>query len=226
SGTGGYVQDKPDGVGDRSVTFDPANPVTLNATLTSGGVAVVFTANEDGTVLIGKAGDRVVMEVSLSDDGQGAFRVILLDKLDHPQSGTEDNISLKFNFVATDSDGDAVNGSFTVSVDDDSPVGTGGSVSITVDEDDISSAYSAGTSPNDGNADGSDTEHLDDTVGNVAVARGSLAGLVNFGADGPGANGGFGFTANAAATLAALGLTSHGDALSFSVSGNVLTATA
>jgi len=226
SGTGGYVQDKPDGVGDRSVTFDPANPVTLNAPLTSGGVAVVFTANEDGTVLIGKAGDRVVMEVSLSDDGQGAFRVILLDKLDHPQSGTEDNISLKFNFVATDSDGDAVNGSFTVSVDDDSPVGTGGSVSITVDEDDISSAYSAGTSPNDGNADGSDTEHLDDTVGNVAVARGSLAGLVNFGADGPGANGGFGFTANAVATLAALGLTSHGDALGFSVSGNVLTATA
>ncbi|MDW6026682.1 DUF5801 repeats-in-toxin domain-containing protein, partial [Mesorhizobium sp. BAC0120] len=46
--------------------------------------------------------------------------------------------------------------------------------------------------------------------------------LVNFGADGPAAGGGFSFTADAAAAMAALGLQSKGGALSFAIVGNSL----
>ena len=82
--------------------------------------------NADGTVLTGSAGSgetqRDVIRISLSDEGTGQFRVVLLDQLDHAPGGNENDIGLRFNYTATDSDGDAVNGSFIVNVDDDVPV--------------------------------------------------------------------------------------------------------
>jgi T1SS-143 domain-containing protein len=128
---GTLVQDHPDGVGDRSVTFTNTN-VTVDgvSSLTSHGQAVTFSLNADGTMLTGVAGARTVMEISLSDEGTGAFRVVLLDQLDHAPGNNENDIFLTFNFTATDSDGDAVKSTFTVGVDDDVPVATGGSIFI------------------------------------------------------------------------------------------------
>ena len=54
--------------------------------------------------------------------GTGAFRVVLLDQLDHAPGNNENDIGLTFNFTATDFDGDAVKSTFTVGVDDDAPV--------------------------------------------------------------------------------------------------------
>ena len=61
------------------------------------------------------------LQVSLSDEGTGQFRVVLLDQLDHAPNGNENDIALNFNYTATDPDGDAVNGAFIVNVDDDIP---------------------------------------------------------------------------------------------------------
>ncbi|MEH2570888.1 T1SS-143 domain-containing protein [Bradyrhizobium sp. AZCC 1577] len=120
---GTLTQDHPDGVGDRSLTFTNASVgVSGVSALTSKGEAVVFSTNADGTILTGVAGGRTVIEVSLSDEGAGAFRVVLKDQLDHATGNNENDIRLTFNYTATDSDGDAVNGSFTVGVDDDVPV--------------------------------------------------------------------------------------------------------
>jgi T1SS-143 domain-containing protein len=128
---GTLVQDHPDGLGDRSVTFTNTNvAVDGVSSLTSHGQAVTFSLNADGTILTGVAGTRTVMEISLSDEGTGAFRVVLLDQLDHAPGNNENDIHLTFNFTATDSDGDAVKGNFTVGVDDDVPVATGGSIFI------------------------------------------------------------------------------------------------
>ena len=118
----GYTQD---GSG-RSVTFASNMPeVSGGIPLTSKGEAVSYELSSDGTVLIAKAGDRVVFEVSLSDDDTGHFRFILKDQLDHAPNGDENDLTLTFHFTATDSDGDAANGTFRVGVDDDVPVADG-----------------------------------------------------------------------------------------------------
>ncbi|WP_298965834.1 DUF5801 repeats-in-toxin domain-containing protein [uncultured Roseibium sp.] len=88
-------------------------------------------------------------------------------------------------------------------------------VSITVDEDDIFNLQSQGNNPADGDADGSTTGGLD--VFGPAFASGSIAGTVSFGADGAAASDGFAFAADAATTMEALGLSSNGEALSFTV---------
>jgi T1SS-143 domain-containing protein len=65
--------------------------------------------------------DAAVFEVTLSDQGSGSYTFTLLDNLDHRSQG-EDNLDLTFNFTASDADGDQASSSFTVVVDDDTPV--------------------------------------------------------------------------------------------------------
>ena len=99
---GSFIQDPSNASADRSVTFTNSNvAVTGVNTLTSHGVAVTYSLNSDHTVLTAKAGDRVVFEVSLSDEGSGKFRIALFDKLDHASGNVENDIGLSFNFTAT-----------------------------------------------------------------------------------------------------------------------------
>lgn len=132
----------------------------------------------------------------------------------------EDDIVLNVDFTAKDGDGDTVGGSFTVTVDDDMPVlaytGERDNTRI-VDEDDIRTALSLGTSPNDGAGDGSYTDNPANNGPGPAYIYGSLGGLVNFGADGPG---GFAVNSGAIAKFEAYGLESHGDALAYSVTSD------
>src|SRR5690606_13301960 len=90
--------------------------------LTSRGDAVEFHLEDSGTKLVGTADGRPVLTVTLSDEGTGSFTFELQDVLDHPSNDAEDDIELKFDFTARDFDGDLASGSFTVTVDDDSPV--------------------------------------------------------------------------------------------------------
>jgi T1SS-143 domain-containing protein len=210
--------DNNSGTANRSVTFDDVQSGL--AGLTSNDVPVTFVLSEGDTVLTAKAGEATVFTVNLSDLESGSFDFSLLDNLDHPTANTEDDINLTFAFTATDSDGDTVNGSFSVTVDDDAPVATDATVSATVDEDDINTKQSQGNHPNDGDSDGSTTngplEH------GPALVSGSVASLASFGADEDGS-----FTLSTDFTaIEAQGLTSDGDALSYAVSGDTLTATA
>ncbi len=179
-----FVQDPQNGVGDRSVTFTNANvAVTGVPALYSHGDLVTFELNPDHTVLSGKANGRTVFEVSLTDEGTGQFRFVLLDKLDHAPGNNENDIGLSFNFTATDSDGDAVSGTFVVGVDDDVPVASATAhVTATVDEDGLQGANLDGNPLRAGETDGSENATF---TGNA----GALNSLVNFGADGPGSFG-------------------------------------
>ncbi len=134
----------------------------------------------------------------------------------------EDNINLNLTYTVTDFDGDSVSGQVTIAIDDDVPVLVAeAAVDVTVDEDDILTEASQGTSPNDGNADGSYTGDAGSNNPGPATVTGDLAALVKVGADGPIS---FGFTTNAGAVFTGLGLTSHGDALTYAVEGGTLTA--
>jgi T1SS-143 domain-containing protein len=177
------VQDTPDGTGDRSLTFTNAL-VTIGgaATLTSNGDPVSYEVVDNGTRLVGYVnsgddgytdGDRLVFEVTLSDDGSGSFTFTLRDNLDHAQGNNENDISLAFNYTATDSDGDTATGSFAVVVDDDMPVAGENVVAFTDDE----TAETPDAEPNLGGTD--------DYGGNPpANLTGTLAHA--YGADGAG----------------------------------------
>jgi T1SS-143 domain-containing protein len=91
--------------------------------LLSRGEEIIFRLDDSGTTLIGEtASGRTVITVTLSDEDGGSFSFVLSDVLDHPISGTEDDIDLRFEFTARDFDGDSTGGSFTITVDDDTPV--------------------------------------------------------------------------------------------------------
>jgi len=128
----GTRQDAPSGIGDRSVTFDAT--ITAPNGLTSDGEQITYEVINGGTALIARADGRDVFVVGLNDDDSGSYTFRLLDNLDHSAIDTEDNIDLEFGFVVTDSDGDTATGSFTVSVDDDSPDARWARSHIEVDE--------------------------------------------------------------------------------------------
>lgn len=135
------------GAANRSVAFagvvnGAAAVDASGVALTAGGAAVKLWT--DGTTLYGYVGadpqggapvsGARVFTVTLSDALSGSYTFTLNANLDHAIAGTEDELTLKFGFTATDADGDAATGSFTVKVDDDTPrVGT--AAEGTVDED-------------------------------------------------------------------------------------------
>ncbi|MEM9635182.1 MAG: DUF5801 repeats-in-toxin domain-containing protein [Pseudomonadota bacterium] len=216
------------GNGDRSVEFASADVLVSRGTneldaLTSRGETVEFRLEDNGATLVGYVAsstfnggsERVVFEVTLSDQDNGSYDFEILDVLDHQGAGKEDNIRLTFDFTATDSDGDSVDGTFAVRIDDDAPV-VDEVVTATVDEDDIVTPLSEGNGPFDGDADGSLTGPFDALFG-PAISSGSIANTVNFGADGAAQTGGFAFATDAATTMEALGLSSNGETLSFEV---------
>ena len=148
------------------------------ASLTSQGVAVTFVAQRGQTVLTGAPrAAATVFQVSLSDDGTGNFRFVLLDQLDHAPNGNENDIALTFNYTATDSDGDAVSSKFIVSVDDDMPVLTGATVN-------------AGEVFEDGLSTGNHEGVPGSQPTSISITPANLTALVHIGADGPGT---FGF---------------------------------
>ncbi len=108
----------------RSLTFSNALVAVGGvAALTSHGEAIGYELSNNNSILTAKtASGREVFQVSLSDDGSGAFRFVLLDQLDHAPGQAENDLLLSFNYTATDSDGDSVSGRFSVAVDDDVPV--------------------------------------------------------------------------------------------------------
>lgn len=168
------------------------------------------------------AGNHLVFTVKVDADGEVILDQIRAVKHDNT-SNHDDSRSLTDNLITltatiTDKDGDSqkatLNIGGNIAFKDDGPSVKPGDAAVTVDEDDIDSLWSHGTSP-----DG-DTEWLT----GAAKASGSVAGLVNFGADGAAVGGGFGFAATAIGQMEALGLQSKGSPLSYAMVGNTLVA--
>ncbi|WP_236321816.1 retention module-containing protein, partial [Aeromonas veronii] len=206
-----------DGVGSFGLGSDVSSLVGLG--LTSGGVALSYSVV--GNVLTASAGGVPVFTLTVGADGSYSFT--LSGPLDHPTADGDDGeqltgVGIDFSGVltATDGDGDQLTdsfpaGSFAIRVEDDVPVLAGGEeaqvrVAGQVHEDALGSGNSEGTGQSV----------------SASGAAGTLNSLVNFGADGVGS---FGLGSDVS-SLVGLGLTSGGVALSYSVVGNVLTASA
>ena len=215
-GTGDVPGEDTVATGDVSALFAPGadQPLTFNLltdtsgleALTSNGVALTYEV--DGDTLTASAGENTVFTFTLNADGTWTFT--LLDQLDHAEGGDENDLTIDLSSLvqATDVDGDSVSAgprSVLITVDDDTPAPSGGTVSRTVDEDGVPGGIAGGPA---------------DVAGQSTVATGSLTTLFNSGADAP-----LSFTL-AADTSGLPALTSNGVAVTYEVDGDTLTASA
>ncbi|MHA6493868.1 retention module-containing protein [Pseudomonas borbori] len=223
---GALVNFGADGLGGFGLLAGPGATAALEAQgLSSGGSALSYSVI--GNLLTASAGAETIFTLQVGGDGSFSFSV--LGQLDHPTADGNDDerlaVSIDFSSLlnATDGDGDALTGfnagSFVIDVEDDVPVlasrGEGqGFIQVRgeVQEDALVVADGA---PHEGNPEGGQSI-------SASGAAGSLSALVDFGADGPGS---FALTGDLS-TMTLQGLSSGGVALSYSVAGNVLTASA
>ncbi|WED44575.1 DUF5801 repeats-in-toxin domain-containing protein [Legionella cardiaca] len=193
---------------DAPLTYSLNGNTSALAGLSSGGVALTYAVS--GNTLTAKAGAVTVFTFTL--DGSGNYSFNLLKALDHAPGNNENNLTLNLGSVitATDRDGDTVTANasgLVITVNDDTPIATNTSVIATVDEDGLPGGIAGGTG---------------DVAGNAVTAVGSLASLFQAGADAP-----LTYSLNTATTaLENQGLSSGGVGLSYTVSGNTLTALA
>ncbi|KLN61529.1 hypothetical protein WH96_03890, partial [Kiloniella spongiae] len=94
-----------------------------------------FSLNDDGTVLTVKQGGVDVMSITLDDTTSGNYTVTQLNPIKHPEGSDENNVEFVFNYRVTDGDKDTVDGTLSVSVDDDTPVVLGSQDDINVSEE-------------------------------------------------------------------------------------------
>ncbi|WP_322978177.1 retention module-containing protein [Pseudomonas sp. C11] len=209
----------PDGPG--TFTWSTAGLAALG--VTSGGAPLVYQVSPDGLTLIATAGESVVFLAQVTNLATGAYQFQLFAPLDHaaPELGgsDENDILYQFGYTITDGNGTPATGSLSILIDDDSPVQSGGEqerpwIRGQVHEDALSS----------GNAE---PGNLPTQTTQAIGEPGTLNNLVDFGADGPGSFQ-LDTRAEALSDLQALGLSSAGQALVYSVSadGTTLTATA
>jgi T1SS-143 domain-containing protein len=198
-----------------SATGDPSGLVDV-----ASGLDIVLGMN--GSVVEGWVnGDNTVVAFTVSVDGSGNVTLDQLRALQHPDSSDPDDLvsvagsAISLTATVTDADGDQVSSSLDLggylSFHDDGPSLVGSEeapVQITglVHEDPL-------TSPHAGNSEGGQTLI-------VSGLAGALHALVNFGADGVGS---FGLSSDLSA-LDAQALSSGGELLSYSLSGDTLTA--
>ncbi|MGH0000397.1 DUF5801 repeats-in-toxin domain-containing protein [Pseudovibrio ascidiaceicola] len=186
---------------------------------TTEGLAITLHL-EDGQI-VGRVPDGdAAFAIHLHQNGK--VSMVQYMSIEHPNTGSSDeHVSLdgKVSALLTviDEDGDAVSTEISVgnllTFDDDGPRVTNQQQDVTVDEDDIDTILSTGTSPDYWGleADGNWTEFLTGS----AIATGDLQGTVDFGADGDAGVGSFTFIEDAAQQLTDLGLSSDGDEVQF-----------
>ncbi|MFC3626964.1 type I secretion C-terminal target domain-containing protein, partial [Vogesella amnigena] len=222
-----------------SFSISAANLLNLPVLL-SNGDPLSYSVSEDGHTLTATAGSGESLRTvfTLTIDELGGWHFDLDDQLDHvedgntegfglitvstsgegPEYGSVYGIDFSSIIVATDADGDpavgAVGGSFVVMVQDDVPevVAQPRAISAMVEEDDMTGIAGGDLSTGNNEDDSVNRDEADSTD------HGSIATLFSAGADAP-------LSFSLSTTTDSLPtLYSQGDAVSYRVEDNVLTA--
>ena len=176
------------------------------------GLNLTHEVTDGGATLLIKQ-DGVTVVTGTLNQATGAYEITQQQPISHVSGGDENQVTFQFRYTVTDGDGDTASSYLWVNVDDDTPELNGNTMSLTVDEDDIATAWSSGTSPDDGYGDGSSTGGTTSSVG-AAMVEGDFSTLVNGGADQPLT---FSFVSGTLAAAAGLNLTSGGTALTYTL---------
>ncbi len=170
-----------DGAGD--IKFDIAQDLTFNSLpIESGGEALQYWVSADGHTLVGyitvtefngesaSTFNKIIFSAEITDPATGAYTYTQYGVLDHSGLNVEDNILITLSFTVNDSNGDEANGTLSIDVDDDVPVGNQNSLpAYAVQEDALLG----------GNPEG-DSQTTTQTILGTDVAS-----LVDAGADAP-----------------------------------------
>lgn len=162
-----------------TITDQNGNPVA--GPLQSNGVDLAYniiTNADGGQTLTATAGANTIFTITLDPDAgpNGTFTFDLQGHLDHPADDGQNQLDLNFGFTATDFDSDPVPSNIVIRITDDVPYVVGQAENVSVNENDIFTLTSQGTSPFDG--------HTESGTG-AAIATGNLSGLVAPGVDTP-----------------------------------------
>ncbi len=166
--------------------------------LTSGDQGLNIALSENGTVITATTAisEETVFTIRLAEDGPNYSYTFQLERaLDHAAGDGEDTLSLPLSVQATDADGTVASASFTVTVTDDMP-------DIVAFGPDLTSERPA-------------------AVGEAGPLTDGNTITVDFGADGAGSL----VLSDTTQALNALGLTSGGDSVTFTLSADGLTLT-
>ena len=91
-----------------------------------------------------------MLRVTVTNTTTGAYTVEQLNAIDHPVPGTsEENIQFTVNYRVTDHDGDTIDNTLTIDVDDDTPTVSANATVFTDDE----TATTPDAAPNFGGTD-------------------------------------------------------------------------
>ncbi|WP_319774073.1 DUF5801 repeats-in-toxin domain-containing protein [Breoghania sp.] len=176
------------------------------------GLNLTHEVTDGGATLLIKQ-DGVTVVTGTLNQATGAYEITQQQPVSHVSGGDENQVTFQFRYTVTDGDGDTASSYLWVNVDDDTPELNGNTLTLKVDEDDIATAWSSGTSPDDGYGDGSSTGGTTSSVG-AAMVEGDFSTLVNGGADQPLT---FSFVSGTLAAAAGLNLTSGGTALTYTL---------
>ncbi|WP_343565577.1 DUF5801 repeats-in-toxin domain-containing protein, partial [Kiloniella sp. b19] len=120
---------------DGAISFAGLNGATAGFTV--GGEAVTYAWDAGSLTLKAldsEGGEVFVLTVTSVVPSQ--YSIELKQSIDHPEAGAEDNVTLDLPFVATDGDGDTIEGSLKVAINDDSPENSDAQpISVLVRED-------------------------------------------------------------------------------------------
>jgi VCBS repeat-containing protein len=202
----------PSGSGTLTEVSVVSGGATFVATVSEGGVTVFF--DENGAPIAEGEETHPAAQLTINPDGTYTFEV--LGAFNHEPVQGENPLALPTVVLkGTGSDGADITLSLSLSVQDDVPVWQYGEYGISAQVTESAMAYED-DDLSQGNQAGGMTTMSDEASG----LSGSLAGLVAFGADGPGA---FGLLTD---TSSLPTLYSKGEMVSYTVAGNTLTATA
>jgi large repetitive protein len=160
-GNPGGVGDDPDAVNTSGSVAATGGDGTITYALSDTGAPAGFTYQLQGN------GDLWVMQgsthvLTVTLDASGNYTVSQVNPIDHPPGNDENNVTFTVTFSATDADGDSDSGTFTISVDDDTPLAT----------DDTDSIASGDFGPATGNVIDNDSPGADGFGAVVGVAAG------------------------------------------------------
>jgi len=118
------------------------DPTSL-PTLTSGGEPLVYQVSPSGQTLTARTPDSTpVFNLKVTDVESGSYTVTLLGPLDHPVTGTEDNLVFSVDYTITDSDGDQATARLALDIDDDTPVNRIDTPSTVEESDTVTGTWS------------------------------------------------------------------------------------
>ncbi|QUL37989.1 DUF5801 repeats-in-toxin domain-containing protein [Erythrobacter sp. JK5] len=165
------------------VSAEGRNPNTGPLTLTSGGDAVLFDWDPSTNTLTGYTTDISDPVLTMVfDTTAGTVTIEYLKPIDHPsndadgandgpEAGFEDDISLIFEVVATDGDGDSITSSLQLLIDDDSAVAVADSETQTTENQ----AFTIDALTNDAfGADGVDTTDATKVFVSTQASQGTV----------------------------------------------------